>query len=45
MGLAAVRSYNGQTEKKRECVLTESEQKTFGNRCPKGYQKVKLLGK
>ena len=25
--------------------MTEQEQKNFGNRCPKGYQKVRLLGK
>jgi len=25
--------------------LTETEQKSFGNRCPKGYAKLKLLGK
>lgn len=26
-------------------VLTESEQKLYGNRCPAGYSKLKILGK
>lgn len=26
-------------------MLTEDEKKSFGNRCPVGYQKVKILGK
>jgi len=30
---------------KKEVQLTEQELKTFGNRCPKGYQKVRVLGK
>ena len=25
--------------------LSDDEQKQFGNRCPQGYQKVKILGK
>ena len=26
-------------------MLTDQERKVYGNRCPEGYQKVKLLGK
>lgn len=31
--------------KEKIVVLNEEEKKTFGNRCPHGYQKVRVLGK
>ena len=36
-GLAAVRNSNCSAPAKKECQLTDSEIKTFGNRCPRGY--------
>jgi len=33
------------SNQKKEVVLSEEELKNFGNRCPSGYKKVKLLGK
>lgn len=30
---------------KKEVTLTESEIKQFGNRNPRGYQKLRILGK
>ena len=32
-------------EQRKEVTLTETEMKTFGNRCPKGYIKTRILGK
>ena len=29
----------------KEVILSAEEQKTYGNRCPVGYQKVRILGK
>jgi len=31
--------------KEKVVVLSEQELKQFGNRCPSGYNKVKILGK
>ena len=32
-------------EPKKQCVLTDQEKTTFGNRCPQGFKKQYLLGK
>ena len=32
-------------EQRKEVTLTETEMKTYGNRCPKGYIKTRILGK
>lgn len=34
-----------QPPKEKTVILTDQEQKTFGNRCPAGYVKQKILGK
>lgn len=31
--------------KEKVVMLTEQEAKQFGNRCPSGYSKIKILGK
>ena len=41
----AARAPVAQQQPKKEVTLTESEMKTYGNRCPRGYQKLRILGK
>ncbi|CAI2382047.1 unnamed protein product [Moneuplotes crassus] len=33
------------SKKSIQCSLTDHEKKIYGNRCPEGYQRVRLLGK
>jgi hypothetical protein len=30
---------------RKEVLLTDSEKQQFGNRCPEGYKKLRILGK
>jgi len=32
-------------ENSTDVVLTEAEEKLYGSRCPRGYKKLKMLGK
>jgi hypothetical protein len=34
-----------QVPKKTNWILSEQEKQTYGDRCPKGYDKIDLLGK
>ena len=41
----AARASQVQQQPKKEVTLTETEIMTYGNRCPRGYQKLRILGK
>jgi hypothetical protein len=34
-----------QQNQRKEVVLTDTEKQQFGNRCPEGYKKLRILGK
>ena len=39
------RGVNNTQQPRKEVIMSDQEKQQFGNRCPEGYKKMRILGK